>query len=235
MSYFQLRISPAPILGKTSLDVSQNELQPFYLGIKLLLSSEFNIREYITCYEKLNKFGEPTIAHFHINFVKDDLGIKKDTIAKRLKKYFVEYGLPSFRGNSQYSLQMLAEPDDYFRWMRYCMKERVIDQLTNLSWDPEQIKLQRALSQDERKRAIASNIQYRNKYLEKVTWYDKLEIYLLNKKNLKTKSVIFVEIQKYYAKEKKGFNWDLINKNTNLYMARQKLITPLAFYLSKTK
>lgn len=54
-----------------------------------------NVDQYIVCYEKSNKFGEPCSPHYHINLY-GDIKVKKET----LQKWFNKHGA---KGNKAYS------------------------------------------------------------------------------------------------------------------------------------
>lgn len=180
---------------------------------------------YITADEKLDKYGEQTHRHFHFNFYSDD---KKDTLQKAVRNYYTEAGVVC-KGNKCYSLQELDEPTDIKRWLRYCMKEKWIPQLTVLPYADEEIKNMEIVAKDERDRAICYNVQKREKLLDKQTYSDKIFKHL-DTLQLKEFRSINIAITKFYVKDKKPVCIRTIDGYTNNYMLQSKLLTFEEFY-----
>jgi len=224
MSYIQLRITPAEVLDVSKC--STFDLKLFVSGLKeIVLASD---GDYVCCYEKLNKFGEPTKPHFHATFEYAD-AILKNTLAKRIKNIFIKWGLPKFKGNKQYSLQIVSEPKDYSRWFRYGLKEKAIPDLTKYNGDLKTLTL---LAKDERIRSQQFNVEKREKQLQKSTMYSRLEEFL-DTKNLKkgtTRKVTFCYVCEYYGREEKAHNPNTMRGYADLYMLKKKWITASQYY-----
>lgn len=203
---------------------------PIALGIvkHLLKNKKVEKDMYITADEKLNKYGEPTTRHFHFNFVAD---YKKDSLGKVIKRWFQsrEYKIT---GNDSFALSDYNEPDDIKRWIRYLMKEKYIPELTNLSdFTADEIKQMEVCAKDERKTTTAANIKHRQKKSERMTLYEKLEEYLNDKKmNLKNSRIIYISILEYYMENNHSVNSKTIDGYVNLYMLKNKMLTPQEFY-----
>lgn len=229
MSFVQLRIHPGVTLGKTDEELSKDELQQFYNGIKEIVSKSDG--DYTVGFEKLNKYGEPTRHHFHVCYELSDT-VKKNTLMKTIKRVFTGLGLPQFKGNSMYALQVLPEPNDWERWIRYPLKEKSIPSLCKL--DEGELDRLTLLAKDEHKRAMESNVAQREKMREKNSFYDKLEEHLLKDKvQYKTHKEIFIAMCKYYAEQtspRKGLNPVTISSYANLFMVTHKLMTYDHFY-----
>ena len=224
MSFVQLRIHPAETLGKTDEELSKDEMLLFYKSIEeIVTKSDGN---YTVGFEKLNKYGEPTKHHYHVCYELADT-VLKNTLAKSIKKVFTKNGLPQLRGNSMYSLQVLPEPEDYERWIRYPLKERCVRTLTKIE-DLDRLEM---VAKDERRRSIQANCLQREKIRQTKSFYDKMEEKLLKDKvEYKTHKEIFIAMCKYYADQKKGINYRTIDGYANLFMVTHKLITYDHFY-----
>lgn len=224
MSFVQLRITPCEIMDVSK--VSFEDLKIFHFGLQQIVTDTDG--DYVCCYEKLNKFGEATKPHFHASFEYADT-VLKNTLAKKIKNVFFKLGLPKFKGNKQYSLQVIPEPDDYQRWFRYCLKERYIKDLTKTDMDIEKLEM---LAKDERKRAVQSNILNREKTLNKITLYDRLKKSLedLNLKKGTTRKQVFCHVLSYYRKENKALNPTTMRGYADLYMIEKEWITPSMYY-----
>lgn len=158
--YIQLRITPefcgVPELLKGKTNV--------VLEICRYLKKYGDIEHIAGSIEKLNKFGEPTALHWHINIVLDDhlSEFKKDSFQAwfRRRPY-----LP--KGNKCYSISIVGDPTDEDRWWRYLLKENDNPFVTNF---PEEFKQDFekhvAMAQDERKIQIERNIAARDRALQ---------------------------------------------------------------------
>lgn len=194
MPYYQLRVTPCQfnLEFNTALTVI-----PF-----IQKRSGFDPEMYITCDEKINKFGEECKRHFHFSFFADD---KKDTLQKAIRTYYSEKDVVC-KGNKCYCLQEIEEPADVKRWLRYSMKEKWIPQLTVLPFSDEEIKNMEIVAKDERQRGIDHNIKKRQKLLEKQTLSDKA-FALLDKLAEKGQKVntfysVVCKLGDFYTKEK---------------------------------
>lgn len=181
---------------------------------------------YITCDETLDKMGEQTHRHFHFNFFTEE---KKDTLQKMIRTFYAQLDVVC-KGNKCYSLQEIEEPTDIKRWLRYCMKEKWLPELTVLPYSQEEIKNMETLAKDERSRAIDYNKQKRSKLMDKQTYSDKIFQHLDTLKLTKFKD-INIAITKFYVKDKKPVCIRTIDGYTNNYMLQSKLISFEDFYL----
>lgn len=219
MPYFQLRVTP----GEFSCPFPES------LGIvkSILKRPKTDSKCYITCDEHLNKFGEETKRHFHFNFFADE---KKDTLQDATRKYYASLDYVC-KSNKCYSLSVVDEPDDIKRWLRYCMKEKVIFKLTKLPYSDEEVKIMTALAKDERARSIEYQLKKRLKTMEKNSYYDKL-CNKLDKMDLKTFRQINIELCKMYVTDGKPVCVRTIDGYTNNYLLKNSLISYEEFYNS---
>lgn len=218
--YFGLRITPE-IFGCPF---------PLALGIVkyLLKNKKVETDMYITADEQLDKFGENTHRHFHFNFIAD---YKKDSLRQLIVRWFADRDY-KITGNDSYALSSYNEPDDEKRWFRYCMKEKYIPQLTNLSeYDEDELKTMEACAKDERAITIGLNLKQREKLQSRQTLYDKLEAYLLGSGiEFKNNEQLFLKILDYYCENTHPVDPRVIDRYVNLYMLRNNLITKKQFY-----
>jgi len=225
MSFIQLRIHPGVTLGKPDEDLTKDELNQFYNGIKEIVTNSDG--DYTVGFEKKNKYGEPTRHHFHVCYELLET-VKKNTLMKKIKNVFTNLGLPLFKGNAMYALQVLPEPKVWERWVRYPLKEHPIPTLCKL--DEGELARLTMLAKDEHQRACESNIQQREKMREKSTFYIKMEEKLLKDKVGDTHKEIYIAMMKYYEEQSKPINPTTIGGYTNLFMVSHKLITYDHFY-----
>ncbi len=220
MTYFQLRISHG-------CEELKNFRHNFIMLFKYLIRTK-NIDTYALCEEKIDKFGNETTKHFHFNFLHTD---SKETmrtyILRKLEKQDIK-----LRGNKQYMLQAITEPEDFSRWMRYCFKEKILEyKIEEEMFDAD---LQTKLAKDERARSIEHNKKVAEKQKEKSTFYDRMEKSLI-KKGLKDKIDIFIAMVEFYQAEKKSVPSTTIDGYVVLFMLNQKIITPRQYYYATSK
>lgn len=205
---------------------------PFGLAlgiVKNLLKKHADKDMYIVADEKIDNTGNQTHHHFHFNFLSD---YKKDSLQSHIRRWFADRDYKITSPKNSYALSVYNEPDDIDRWWRYCMKEKYIPELTNLSdYTAEQIKTMEICAKDERKITIALNIKAAQKKAEKKTMYDKLEKYLNdNEMNLKTSKQITMCIYKYYMENSHSINIKTIDGYTHLYRLKTKQLSVEEFY-----
>ena len=128
-----------------------------------------------TCgYEQLNKFGEPTNPHYHLNIhfdvpdLKDPLRSAREWLRREAKS--LEMNL---KGNKVWSCTLVEEPTDFRRWIRYPLKESCIRDLTTAT-DEDELNELILEAKSERKRSIELNIIKREKAVDKQSLKDKL-------------------------------------------------------------
>lgn len=217
--YYSLRITPDEFSCPfpISLSVITHLIKSKYVD----LSSP-----YLTADEKLDKYGSETKRHFHFNFLSDT---KKDTLQKAIRKFFADRDYIC-RGNKCYALADHDEPDDMTRWLRYCMKEKWLPALSNLTdYTDEEIKMMETLSKDERQRAIEANRKHLQKINERETYFDKITKHL-EKKELKDYRSIYIEIARYYVEDKKPVQHNTIKGYTYQYLISHSYITYDEFF-----
>ena len=200
--YIQLRITPEfcgePVFFKSKKLVIQ-ELCDYFKQFGDIL----NIA---ACEESLNKFGETTSTHWHVNLVLDDhiRDFKKDSFQAwfRRRKY-----LP--KGNKCYAIAIVGDPDDEDRWWRYLLKETDAPFVTDF---PEEFKanfeVQVAMAQDERKLQIERNIAARERALQNDSFRLKCYSSILEMFNSRDPAslndrMIYCEIMRYYQANNK--------------------------------
>lgn len=222
MPYFQLRITLSQTRTKHVV----------YRSIKALIRN-YNLNCYSTGYEELNKYGEPCDPHFHFNFVEDiDRVNPKRCIQDWLRRHYAAQDL-ELKGNKQWSLQMVEEPQDYDRWFRYPLKENpldVKDGTTDLSgnWGPPPQKLQEMVqrARDERATSIEHNILRREKLRNKDQFKQKMYDFI-DEQDLQNpcKEAIWCWIFEYYRKIEKPINFSVVDGYTNLWLADHGLLS----------
>ena len=213
MPYFQLRITLSP--ARTQYVVLRS--------IKFLIR-EYNLDTYSCGHEKLNKYGEPCDPHVHFNFLHDiDRVNPKRCIQDKLRRHYELLDI-SLKGNKQWSLQMVEEPTDFHRWLRYPLKENPLfdlcaDALPMKDSDFEQLAKE---AKNERARSIEINIlqreKLRNKDKFKNQMYDYIKEHLVVNENL-DKERIWCHIFDYYRSIEKPINFSVIEGYANLWLA----------------
>lgn len=218
MSYcFSLRLTPSAI------DPSANPNEFKHLLRELIF--HYKLTDYATCFEKFNKYGEPTAPHFHFNFLAD---AKKEAIAQKIRRW-ENYKI---KGNKMYCLQRHADPDDFNRWFRYIFKENYLKSLTK-GFSDEDIEKMQLLAKDERKRSVEKNCQHREKLRETSTLFDrfakKVDIYFKDGATINYKQV-WIKLLELYIEDKRTVSPKTIQGYTYLYLLTRKHISNLEFY-----
>ncbi len=237
MPYFQLRIT----LSETRTH------RACLLAIKAL-SRTYNLGDYSCGVEQYNKYGEPCDPHIHFNFVCDLERVNpKRCIQDFLRRHFMNRDI-ELKGNKMWSLQMVEEPQDYDRWLRYPLKEQPINiasvdkewGMLERPWTffakegvggEELRELYNNLRQravDERKTSIEMNILRREKLRVKDQFKQKMYDYIdeETKEGETDKRVIWTTIFTYYRKIEKPINFNTIEGYTNLWLADHGVISP---------
>ncbi len=228
MPYFQLRITLSETRTKKTI----------LRSIKYLIR-EYNMTLYSTGYEEYNKYGEPCDPHFHFNFVEDlDRVNPKRCIADKLKRYYEQIDV-SLKGNKQWSLQMVEEPNDFDRWFRYPLKENPIldmvrdgtsDLSGNMGPDPDELDKIVSLAKSERRTSIEINILRREKQRNKDKFKDNLYTFIKSHDQDELNPLltggytidhkrVWKLIYKYYRSQERPINWTTIEGYTNLFLA----------------
>lgn len=199
--YIQLRITPEfcgepehPRL-KSKKMLSQ-DLMNYFKGFG-------DIEHIAGTMEKLNKFGEATSPHYHINLVLDDhiRDFKKDSFQAwfRRRPY-----LP--KGNKCYAISVVGDPEDENRWWRYLLKENDNPFLNDFPNDFKcDFLLHAAMAKDERKIQIERNIASRERALQndsfRLKCYNHVNEILQNTDP--SNRQIYCEIIRYYIQNNK--------------------------------
>lgn len=213
---YSLRLTPPKI------DASARHVD--FLPIFKDLMHKYSLEDYALGYEKLNKYGEPTLAHFHFNFLAD---AKKETIAayiRRMDRF-------NIKGKEMYALSCHAEPDDYARWFRYVAKERLLRKFCK-GFTEKELNEMEILAKDERARSVKYNIEKRELIREKSTLYDRYSKEIVN--NLKKEEMnykrVWLGFLKLYIRDKKVINPLCITGYTHLFQLSHKIITQEEFF-----
>jgi len=197
--FIQLRITPE-FCGEPSLlqnkGLVTNELLEYF--------KKYGDVEYVAgVVEHLNKFGEETNVHWHINLVLDShiADFRKDSFQAwfRRRNY-----LP--KGNKCYSIAITADPDDENRWWRYLLKENSDTFVNNFPDDfKHEFDIQVAMAQDERKLQIERNVLARDRALLndsfRLRCYNAINQY--NEDVAPSDRTIFCDIMRYYMSNNK--------------------------------
>ena len=213
MPYFQLRITFSEL----------RNAERCRRAIKALIRN-YQLREYSTGTEQLNKYGEPCDPHIHFNFIADiDRVNPKRCIQDWLRRYFIQLDV-ELKGNKQWSLQMVEEPKDFDRWFRYPLKEGPDYRLTKKEgWSEEDRSSFDELchlARIERKDAVAANVLRREKLRNKDQFKQKMYDFI-KEQDLQNpcKEAIWCWIFEYYRKIEKPINFTTIEGYTNLWLA----------------
>ena len=150
----------------------------------------FKPERYIVGVERLDKHGQPTRLHYHINMGECDIEVCKDTMQKWIRNNI------HAKGNRAYSLRLKGDLDDESRWWRYPLKQKGIKAQ---GFTDAELRDMTMLAKDEYEQTCARNIKTRSKLENKSQFRDKLHKYL--KEEHKTETSIrklYVLIAKYY-------------------------------------
>lgn len=227
MPYFQLRITFSELC---TIDLC-------LLAIRRLIR-HYDLKEHSCGIEKLNKYGEPCDPHIHFNFIADIERVNpKRCIQDWLRRWFASRDV-ELRGNKMWSLQMVEEPKDYDRWLRYTLKEdnehsgKTValfkkEDLSGVELCDHYHNL-RIRAIDERKTSIEHNILRREKLRVKDQFKQKMYDYIdeETKEGECDKRVIWCTIYKYYRKIEKPINFSVIEGYTNLWLADHGHMSP---------
>ncbi len=222
MSFIQLRIHTAFPLGKNDNDVTNEELRLYSRVIKDIVTESAG--DYTVGFEKTNKYGEETKHHFHVCYETSGL-VKKNTLQKNIKDLFATYEI-YLRSNEAYSVQVLNEPNDYDRWIRYPLKENPVKDLCKVPNIDNLIML----AKDEKERTKVIHLRAREKTLEKNTLYDRLKEWLVERKVKGTRKQVYCKIDEWYTEQKKGLKFQTLLAYTDLYMREEGLITASQYF-----
>lgn len=228
MSYFGLRLTLGEIFSvpdEQITDLHKNKIM--YLIKHLIREKIESDTNYVLGKETLNKFGETTKLHYHFNFQSED---SLETLRRNIVRKTEDLGY-KIKGNKMYALQSFPEPNDYYRWYRYCLKENYVKQFTKYIQEENAPTLEQLemMAKDERKQTVDANIKSRTKQLDKRTYFDKI-VKHLEKKDFKTHRDIYIEIAKFYVADGKPVNSQTIKGYTNNYMLMKNLMTYDDFY-----
>lgn len=214
------------------------------------LRHTYNLGDVSCGVERLNKYGEPCDPHIHFNFVCDIERVNpkrclQDFIRRHFKNQDIE-----LKGNKMWSLQMVEEPQDYDRWLRYPLKEQPLNNsittpggnwgMVQYPWTfftkegvsgedlRELYNSLRTRAVDERKTSIEMNILRREKLRVKDQFKQKMYDFIdeETKEGESDKRVIWCTIYKYYRKIEKPINFSVIEGYTNLWLADHGHMSP---------
>lgn len=216
--YFQLRFTP--LLMDPSLNPSHC-LEVFHQLIKT-----YNLTEYALCFEKQNKYLEPTHHHFHFNF---QCFKKKETIRTQFLRICDNELGKHPKGNTQYMLQCLAEPDDIERWWRYIFKENPILKLCK-SFTEKEIEEMTLVARDERKRAAKHWLAKRDTKEERQTMFQRYSAEIKKQDIIMNYKNVWLAFLKLYMENDNAINPKTLQGYTHLFLLKEKIITPEEFY-----
>jgi len=174
-----------------------NDPDNWCLGRSLILINKWfghDIVKYMACEEKLDKFGNETHEHYHINVeVEDELN--KEKIQKWLRRDF------NCKGNKAYCLRVHVDLQDEDRWWRYCCKENLVK---SKGFEKDRLKELTMLAKDERERQVGLNCATRDKLVNKNQFRDKMFAWLKKEyPDLADKRSLFIKIGTYYQENSK--------------------------------
>ena len=166
MPYFQLRIS---------LDPSSNRTLPFALRLcKKIVRDRHQPYEYSFGYEQLNRCGDPCTPHIHFHFVTEQNDLVDPLRA--MKKYIRDVAKVSFEvtlKHPNWCVQMVEEPTDHEKWLRYPLKEFGSKAIFKSHEDEYKFEELEHVAKSLRREAVERNVIHRNRTLEKKSFFDK--------------------------------------------------------------
>jgi len=229
--FLQLRITPSvctdPSLCRTFFFIP--ELVD-YLG-------RDNIATFACAAENLNKFGEETLPHWHVNITGDFPDLRKDSFQAWFRRRPFHP-----KGNKSYSFRMVGDPEDEERWHRYLLKEgRPLQGAPSIPMFPDtfDIVLNSALAQDERKIQIARNIDARERMLNNNSFKTIMfgEIFKEIKKEPIGSSIKFFDVwfllQGYFRAKSKVVPYDTLANYVYDFMITYHIISPSEYFKQK--
>lgn len=232
MVYIQLRVSIGYPLGKEEEAITDEDRTLFRNIIKKIVDKSDG--EYTVGFEKTNKFNEPCKEHFHACY-ELQTALKKDSYQNKLRKLFKAEGI-TLKSNAAYAVQLLPEPKDYDRWIRYPLKENPILPLCKV----ENIDDKILCAKDEKNRAAAAAHARREKAAETTTFKEKMFAWLEKEGKDKTPFTgnehdIYCKVDEYYCMQGKPITWTTMIGYVHTYERHIKLITASQFYWSNKK
>lgn len=153
--------------------------------------------KFLMCIEKYDKYGKETAPHIHANIYHQD-DYKKNTLQKKFRELVKTYDY-NLSGNKDYSIRVLAQPDDEERWWRYILKESGARLFCSKNMEDFADEYKK-LAQDERKRTIELNNKYLQKYLDKSSFKGKMYQFL-QKSQVTTHKDFIISAIKYYLEK----------------------------------
>jgi len=254
MTYYSLRMTLPKIFQDLDYPDPDSRLRDISLLKKLLKKKVEQNASYSCGYECLNKFGEPCDPHIHFNFVSD---CHKESLRRWLTRTFRNMydGNYSLKGNSMYKLDSYAEPDDFNSWFGYPLKECPVHRFTSFPEafcfkDPT-LKGGPIIMSVKERHSVAKalmlvrhqkNREYREKAMEKQTFYDKLKKFLdgkwlcpldasgapadVDEVSAPSAKTIWLWTLEFYRVCHKPLNMCTVDGYVRLYMWETDLITP---------
>lgn len=219
--YYQLRFSP--LVMDPSLNVK------LCLEVFHQLIETYKLTEYALCYEKTNKYCEPTHPHFHFNFAL--LGKKKETVRTQFLRICDNELGRHPKGNTQYALQCLPEPDDIDRWWRYIFKENHIPKLVSKFFSETEIQEMVLLSKDEKNRAAKYHLAKRDTKEERSSMFTRYSVIIKKQNMIMNYKNVWLAFLKLYMENDNAINPRTLQGYTHLFLLKEKIITPDDYYL----
>lgn len=195
------------------------------IKFRALIVEVLNPDKFTCGYETMNKYGEPTAPHIHVNFTTDT---NLATIRKRFQRYMKDCG-EERKGNALYSLANLTKDlQDEDAFFRYPLKQngKLYDEDMRLKL-PEGFDLeeQRKLAYHQWQNNIEYHKKSRDRRDEKESTFDKMVAEFDTRDDLTTFDIVLTSVVEYYQKKKLSMNLQTMTGYAVSY-AHQKGIIP---------
>lgn len=169
--------------------------------------------------EYLNKKGEHTWGHMHIHF--DSIEIK-DTIYRKIRNYLRDEWKQEVVGVKYFSLkpEVMRNFQEFFR---YPLKQN-LDMKMCRGFTEQELQHMHDVARDSYTKVVQINQAKTDKMDSADTMFERL-IILLDKTNLVTRNPLIIETLKFYVKENKPINRQVIGGYVDTYMLKKQYIS----------
>lgn len=225
MVFVQLRVSLAKSFKIKEEELTKLHKFEVYKVIKEIVKDSDG--DYTVGYEVKNKFNETIAGHFHACYELEDNPLK-DTLQKKIKKQFKALCGVELKGNKCYAVQLIDSPTDYYRWIRYPLKETPIKDLCLVK--DKALDDLIMLAKDERERSSEASIARRLKAEQTTTFKEKMFAWLEENKVTGSQKAIYLKVDEYYVQEGKPLNFNTMLGYVDNYMRVTGLLTASQFY-----
>jgi len=183
------------------------------------LLGQYKIQKLTGGIETLNRAGDRTWCHLHIHF---DAVEPRDTIARQIKRYLSDTYEQQVVGVKYFMLKpdVARSLDDF---MMYPLKQSLNEKLC-YGYTPEQLQIMHQAAQSSYLKVQEINQKKIDKSDNSDTMFERL-CGILDKTSLSSKYALLIEATKFYVKENKPINRNIIVGYIDTYMLSREMIT----------